>query len=55
MVHYTIYHIFLYAIRRSVRSISVPRANNRLSGPASMTSLWHVSKHDMAINSGRTP
>ena len=32
--------------RRSARSISVPGANNRLFCPASMTSLWHVSKHD---------
>jgi hypothetical protein len=33
--------------QRSVWSISVPGANNRLSYPASMTSLWHVIKRDI--------
>ena len=40
--------------RRKARSISVPGANNQLFCPASMTSLWHINKHDRRGNIQQT-
>jgi hypothetical protein len=49
MIKLFITYLYIHCMcdkQRRTRSISVLGANNRLFGPASMTSLWHVIKHD---------